>query len=130
MVLAALAIMILPVRDEPVNEITSTSGCVDKTVPTSVPCSFTELTMPAGSEDASWKQAMMAALVSGVCGAGFITTAHPAASAGATERTRSVIGAFHGTITETTPDGSRVIRLSLPSPLSKVRPKTLRATPA
>jgi len=45
-------------------------------------------------------------LLSGASGAGFITTVHPAASAGAVFQQASVTGAFHGTITATTPTGS------------------------
>ena len=122
--------MILPVRDDPVKEITSTSACVDRMVPTSVPYSLTELTTPFGSDATDSKQAMTAALVNGVCDAGLVITVQPAASAGATDRTISVTGAFQGTMTEATPEASRVMRLILPGALSKVRPKTFRAMPA
>ena len=130
MVSDAFAMMTRPVLDDPVKDTTSTSGWLDNTEPTSVPCSLTELMMPRGKLLTASKQPMTAALVNGVCGAGLTTTLQPAASAGATDRTSSVTGAFQGTMTDATPDGSRVIKLILPGPLSKVRPNTFRATPA
>ena len=45
--------------------------------------------------------------VSGVCSAGFITTVHPAARAGAHFHATLTIGKFHGMICPATPTGSR-----------------------
>ena len=45
--------------------------------------------------------------MSGVSCAGFKTTVHPAASAGATFHVARLRGKFHGTIAPTTPTGSR-----------------------
>ena len=121
---------ILPVRDDPVKVIASISGCDASTVPTSMPFSLTELITPGGSSVIDAMHSMIAALIRGVCGASLMTVVQPAARAGASDRISKVTGAFHGTITETTPAGSRVRNEKLPGALSSVRPKTLRARPA
>jgi hypothetical protein len=73
---------------------------------------------------------MMTRWISGVCGAGLITVVQPAASAGASERTRSVTSAFHGTMMAATPAGSRCSSEMFPGAVSSVRPVMLRVRPA
>jgi hypothetical protein len=53
----------------------------------------------------------------------------PAARAGAKDLTRRAIGAFQGTIMETTPIGSRKSTLIVLGPKRIDRPKTFLATP-
>jgi hypothetical protein len=122
--------ILLPVADEPVKEMTSTSGDSTRASPTTEPSSLTELTTPGGSDGHAARQRMTAAWISGVWCAGLITVVHPAASAGARDRTRSVTGAFHGTMIAATPAASRVIIEKAPGAGSKVRPTTVRARPA
>ena len=51
---------------------------------------------------------------SGDHSAGFSTTVHPAASAGAVFQVESMNGAFHGVITTAGPAGMRITRLAVP----------------
>ncbi len=64
----------------------------------------TTLTTPAGSP-ASSMSAATASAVSGVSAAGFSTTVHPAASAGAILRVAIAAGKFHGVTSTLTPTG-------------------------
>ena len=59
--------------------------------------------------------------VSGVSSAGLSTTVLPAASAGAKPHPAMIIGKFQGTITPTTPSGSRKV-MSTPSGTGICRP--------
>jgi hypothetical protein len=52
--------------------------------------------------------------VNGVSGAGLITTALPAARAGASFHTAIISGAFHGVISPQTPTGTRAVWCSTP----------------
>ncbi len=58
----------------------------------------------------------------GDCSAVFRTTAHPAASAGATFHEANVSGKFHGTTAATTPAGSLVTSASSPSAVGVTSP--------
>ena len=49
-------------------------------------------------------------MVSGVCGAGLITEAQPAATAGAILRVPMASGKFHGVTNTQTPTGWRMVR--------------------
>ncbi len=71
-----------------------------------VPGPGTTFSAPGGSPAATAISPSSRA-VSGVSCAGFKTTAHPAASAGATFHEARFSGKFHGTIAPTTPTGSR-----------------------
>ncbi len=74
--------------------------------------------MPASSASSPIRIA-----VSGVISAGFSTTVLPAARAGAKPQPAMGIGKFHGTITPTTPSGSRNVR-STPPATGICRPKS------
>ncbi len=71
----------------------------------------------------------------GVCDAGFSTTGHPAAIAGATLCATRLSGKLNGLIAPTTPMGIRSVNASLPSPtsaasigiISPVRPRASAA---
>lgn len=63
-------------------------------------------------------------------GAALTTTVQPAASAGASERTNRISGAFQGTMIATTPAASCVISERTPGAGSTTRPAALRAMPA
>jgi hypothetical protein len=59
-----------------------------------------------------------------------ITAVQPAASAGASDRIRSVTGAFHGTMTPATPAASRWNSDMAPGAVSCIVPRMVRASPA
>src|SRR5699024_12420967 len=93
-----------PTSVEPVKVILRTSGesintCV---ISFAEPCS--KLTTPLGTP-ASWKALNTSIAVKGVAEAGFSTTVHPAANAGATFLVIIAIGKFQGVIAPTTPTG-------------------------
>ena len=71
-----------PVLVEPVNATLSTPGCRTRYAPVVGPSPGTMLTTPAGKPTSVASSASRSA-ESGVCGSGFSTTVHPAASAGA-----------------------------------------------
>ena len=93
--------MCRPTSVEPVNAILSTSGWSTSSLPDS-PSPVITLRTPAG-RPASWASSANARAVSGVNSAGFRTTVHPAASAGATFHATISSGKFHGMIWPTTP---------------------------
>jgi len=128
-VCAAPAMIRLPVALDPVKLITSTASEATSASPTSVPYSLTEFTTPFGNDGQSCRHRITRWWTSGVCGAGLITTVQPAASAGPSERTRRVTGAFHGTMIAATPAASRFIVEKLPGAVSIVRPRMVRASP-
>lgn len=74
----------------------------------------TTLSTPAGRPAASAASAMRNASRT-VSSAGFSTTVHPAASAGASLRKEIACGTFQGTTAPTTPIGRRVTRAVPPS---------------
>ncbi len=72
-----------PVAVEPVNEIMSTRRSSDSSSPTSGSDEVTTLSTPGGRSVFSATMRAMRVAFHGVSGAGFSTTVHPVASAGA-----------------------------------------------
>ena len=108
---AALLVISLPARVEPVKLTISTSGWTESWLPTPGPSPFTRLKTPAGIPAASTISAKTYE-ESGATSEGFSTTVQPAASAGATFRTTWFIGQFQGVMSAQTPIGS--IRMRAP----------------
>jgi hypothetical protein len=94
-----------PAAVDPVKVTLSTPGWLTKCCPESGPAA-TILTTPGGIT-ASWISSANRYASSGVSGAGFHTTVHPATSAGANLPDAVTCGPFHGVIAATTPTGSR-----------------------
>ena len=67
---------------------------------------------------------------SGVSSAGFSTTVHPQARAGAIFQTAFISGKFQGTITPTTPTGRRFTTVSASDRTGATSPLILSAQPA
>jgi len=108
MLSAAARMIRLPTSVEPVKLITSTSADSTSRAAASAPFSRSRLTAPAGS--AGWsRQRIIAAVINDVWAAGLTMAVHPAARAGARDRTSSTAGAFHGTMIAATPAASRNI---------------------
>ena len=103
-----------PTSVEPVNAIFATSGCSTSRCPQVRPGPTTTLTTPSGRPASSASSAKRSA-VSGVSSAGLSTTVFPAASAGPSFQAAIVSGKFHGTISPTTPSGSRTVNAWPPS---------------
>ena len=101
------------VSGEPVNEIRRTPGCRVSAAPASSPIPWTTLKTPGG-KSASATRSQRSEHESGDHSAGFSTTVHPAASAGAVFQVESMNGAFHGVITTAGPLGIRTTRLRVP----------------
>ena len=110
---AAAVPMWTAVSGEPVNEIRRTPGCRVSAAPASSPIPWTTLKTPAG-KSASATRSQRSEHESGDHSAGFSTTVHPAASAGAVFQVESMNGAFHGVITTAGPLGIRTTRLRVP----------------
>ena len=77
-----------PVLVSPVNEMRGTPGCATRAAPASSPIPLTRLNTPSGSP-ASGKISARRLADSGVNSAGFSTTVHPDASAGASSNSRA-----------------------------------------
>ena len=92
-----------PATVDPVKEISETFGSVTSASPTSAPPT-TIWSSPSGSPASRKTASNIAPPMTGVCGSGFMTTALPSASAGATTRIPSTLGEFHGVMAPTTPD--------------------------
>jgi len=93
--------------------------------------------LPSVPEDPAWdKIPVMAIPLSGqvitrpVWPGSLTTAVHPAANAGANERTESTTGEFHGTITPATPMGSGTELMCRPGATSVARPLSLSASAA
>ncbi len=97
-----------PVVVSPVKAMPATPGCATSAAPAVGPKPGTTLSAPGGSPASSAISPRRSA-VSGVSSAGFSTTAFPAASAAATFRAAIRSGKFHGTMSPTTPIGSRSV---------------------
>src|SRR4029078_6088948 len=87
-----------------------------------------------GGPPAVWSSGRSGA-ESGVCDAGFRTTAQPAASAGATLCATRLNGKLNGEIAPTTPIGTRSVIATLPTPagdasMGTPSPASLRASTA
>ena len=101
---AACAINNLPIAVEPVKEIFLTFLLPVSSAPILTASPVTTLNKPSGIP-ASCANAANANAVKGVSGAGFNTTAQPAANAGPHLRVIIAAGKFHGVIAATTPTG-------------------------
>src|SRR2546423_6541776 len=118
-----------PTSVEPVKAILSTSGWRTSTAPAVAPGPGTTLRAPGGSPAATAISPSSRA-VRGVSCAGFKTTVHPAASAGATFHEARFSGKFHGTIAPTTPTGSRSVEVQKLPLAGSVSPVSLSAPAA
>src|SRR2546423_10748663 len=106
---AAPTINFFPTSVDPVNVIFRQIGLLKNSSPIIDADPTTTANTPFGSFAASQHSAN-ARLHSGVWLAGFKIVGHPAASAGATFRTLSTSGKFHGEIAPTTPTGVLITR--------------------
>src|SRR5580692_11717807 len=96
-----------PTSVDPVNVTLSTPACADSAAPAVGPMPVTTLSTPLGKPASSASSPRRSA-VNGVSSAGFNTTVHPAASAGAHFQVASKNGKFQAMMAPTTPTGSRV----------------------
>jgi len=129
MLSAAAAMIFLPVAVDPVKLTTSTPCESTSRWLAAYPRSLTRFTAPSGNAVCS-KQRNIAAVSSDVCAAGLTIAVQPAARAGASERTSSTAGAFHGTMIAATPAASRSIVDIVPGSGSSTCPAIWRASPA
>ncbi len=106
----------------------ATSGCSTSRWPQTLPGPATTFTTPSGSPASSTSFSNSSA-VSGVSSAGFSTSVLPAASAGAIFQQAIVSGKFQGTISPTTPSGSRKV-MSTPPATGIVSPSRRSGAPA
>ena len=113
-VAAAPAAIERPTSVEPVNAILATSGCSTRRCPQVRPGPTTTLTTPSGIP-ASVAISAKRSAVSGVSSAGLSTTVLPAASAGPSFQAAITSGKFQGTISPTTPSGSRTVKACPPA---------------
>lgn len=97
--------MYLPVAVDPVKAILSTPGCQMRASPASFPYPGMIFTTPSGNPALTINSPILRA-VNGVSSAGFKTTVHPAANAGAIFQANITIGKFQGIIYPQTPTGS------------------------
>src|SRR5690606_3761572 len=107
-----------------------TSGEDTSSLAPSLPDSVTMLSTPAGNDGQAASSSANLPLVSAVCAAIFTTAVHPAASAGANDRTARTTGEFQGTITPATPIGSRTSVDSTPAVAWSPRPLPVNACAA
>ena len=103
-----------PTSVDPVNPIFATAGCSTSRWPTTEPRPVTTFRTPSGRPASSAISPSRTA-VRGVSSAGFRTTVFPQASAGPSFQLEIAIGKFHGTISPTTPSGSRNVRSTPPA---------------
>ncbi len=127
-VVAAPAAIPRPTSVEPVKAILATSGCSTSRRPQTLPGPATTFRTPSPSPASRAIRSSSRAL-SGVSAAGFSTTVLPAASAGATFHEAIRSGKFQGTISPTTPSGSRNV-MSMPPATGIVWPRSLSGAPA
>ena len=113
-VCAAPAAIPRPTSVEPVKAILATSGCSTSRCPQTEPGPATTLRTPSGMPASSAIRSSSIA-VSGVSSAGLRTTVLPAASAGAIFHEVITSGKFQGTISPTTPSGSRKVMSTPPA---------------
>ena len=123
-----------PTSPEPVNVISLTRSSSTRTSPISDALPTRTLTQPAG-RPASCSSSASSSADSGVWLAGLSTTAHPAASAGASLCATRLSGKLNGLIAPTMPIGRRNVNASLPSPawaasIGTISPASLRASTA
>src|SRR5436190_7205966 len=103
--LGALARMLQPTSGDPVNEIMAMSSCVTMPSPTSPDGPGSTQSQPSG-RPASAITAANRTADNGVWLAGFSTTAHPAASPGATLWPTKLSRKLNGLMAPTTPIGT------------------------
>ena len=120
--------MRLPTSVEPVKAIFATSGCCTSRSPTVRPAPTTAFSTPSGMPASSASRSSSSA-VRGVSPAGFRTTVLPAASAGPSFHDVMAMGKFQGTISATTPSGSRKV-MSTPPATGIVLPSSRSGAPA
>ena len=126
----AMPMMCIPVSVWPVKAIFATFGCPVSTSPISAPVPVTRFSAPFG-RPASTMSSTQRVVASGVVLAGFRTTVHPDASAGATLFDMSVSGKFQGVIAATTPTGRLMTMPKAPGSASwTYSPRILSARPA
>src|SRR3990172_13186104 len=94
----------MPTGEEPVKLTMSTSFESPGAAPPSGPEPHTRFTTPGGNPT-SRRIFVISKIASGSCGAGFITTVFPIASAGAIFPARLVSGKLYGGVPATTPTG-------------------------
>src|SRR4029079_7728509 len=109
----ARAAIPLPVADEPVNEMTETSGLSTIASPTSAPPPVTRLTVPAG-KPASAISSTRSVAQCGVSLDGLKTTVLPATRAGIIFQHGIAIGKFQGVTIPAIPIGWRELIRPLP----------------
>jgi hypothetical protein len=125
-VAAAVASRTRPTSVEPVNDSFRTRGSASMADTTRPAVAVqTTLTTPSGTP-ASRRIAATASAVSGVSLAGFRTTVHPAASAGAILRVAMAAGKFHGVTSTLTPTGWRRTMIRLAPDGAVARPPSIR----
>ena len=103
----------VPTSVEPVKQTLATFSWVTKRQPTTEPLPVRTVKTPSGIP-ASRASSPRRIAVSGVISAGLRTTVFPAASAGANPHPAIGMGKFQGTMTPTTPRGSRKVTLTPP----------------
>ena len=118
-----------PVAVSPVNAILPMPGCAAIAAPTTGPGPVTTFRTPGGSPASSAYSARRMA-VSGEYEAGLRIAVLPAASAGPTFQLAIITGKFQGTISPTTPIGSRRVRSSPGRVTGIVDPRSFVVAPA
>ncbi len=127
---AARWAMSLPVVEEPVNEMTATSGLSTMASPTSPPAPVTRLTTPGG-KPASAISSTRSVAQCGVSDDGLNTTVLPVTSAGIVFQHGIAIGKFQGVMIPATPSGWRMLIAHLSgSSDGTVSPAIRRPSPA
>ena len=127
---AARSAIRLPVADDPVNEMTGTSGESTIASPTSAPPPVTRLTVPAGNPASAISSTTRVAQW-GVSLAGLNTTVLPVTSAGIIFQHGIAIGKFQGVMIPATPIGWRMLIAHLSgSSDGTVSPNIRRPSPA
>ena len=132
--LGARAAIPQPTGPEPVNVIAFTRSSSTSTSPIADAGPTSTLSQPGG-RPASVSSSARSRAESGVCVAGFNTTAQPAASAGASLCATRFSGKLNGLIAPTTPTGRRIVNASFPSPacdasIGTTWPASVRASTA
>ncbi len=123
-----------PTPLEPVKLISFTRSSSTSTSPISPALPTRTFSHPGGSP-ASVSSSASRSAESGVCEAGFSTTAQPAASAGAILWATRLSGKLNGEIAPTIPIGSLSVNASFPAPacdasIGTISPASLRASTA
>ena len=123
-----------PTAAEPVKVMSATRSSSTRTSPISAAGPQTTLSQPGGSP-ASVSSSASSSAESGVCDAGFSTTAQPAARAGATLWATRLKGKLNGEMAPTTPIGTLSVSAIFPTPagdasIGTTSPASFRASTA